>query len=89
MFKDMNNNVSNTNTFQQPRGLTLNQTDEVSCDSCKNTTFKEAMFLRKASRFITGQPKDSYVPIPVFVCAACGHANDEFIPTELKPSVKI
>lgn len=84
-----NNNTIPNNISQQPRGLSLNQTAEVVCDSCKNTTFTEAMFLRKASRFITGQPKDSYVPIPVFICAACGHANDEFVPTELKQSPKV
>jgi hypothetical protein len=40
--------------------------------------------MRKVSRLLTGAPKDSYVPVPVFLCSACGHLNDEFLPAELK-----
>lgn len=78
MFADLNSNQ------QAPTRVTLKDTDAVVCDECKNTTFTEAMMMRKASRLLTGAPKDSYIPIPTFVCTSCGHVNDEFIPVELK-----
>ncbi len=60
------------------------QTSEVICDECRNVTFKEVVFLRKASALITGAPKDSYIPIPTFACVKCGNVNDEFVPDQLK-----
>ena len=68
----------------RPTSITLKDTTSVECDECKNTTFNEAMVMRKVSRLLTGAPKDSYVPVPVFLCSACGHLNDEFLPAELK-----
>lgn len=69
---------------QRPTSITLKDTTGVACDECSNTTFSEAMIMRKVSRLLTGAPKDSYVPVPVFLCSACGHLNDEFLPAELK-----
>lgn len=69
---------------QRPTSITLKDTTSVECDECKNTTFNEAMIMRRVSRLLTGAPKDSYVPVPVFLCSACGHLNDEFLPAELK-----
>ena len=73
----------NTPPATQPR-VTMKDTSEVKCDECGNTAFTEAVMMRKVSRLLTGAPKDSYVPIPVFLCSACGHLNDEFLPAELK-----
>jgi uncharacterized Zn finger protein len=70
--------------INQSRNITLDSTTEVKCDECESITFTEAVMMRKASRLLTGQPKDSYVPIPTFVCVSCGHVNDEFLPNELK-----
>jgi len=71
-------------------GVTLDSTTEVSCDECHSTTFSEAVMMRKVSRIVTGAAKDSYVPIPVFICTACGCVNDEFIPLELrKPKITV
>jgi len=68
---------------RQP-SITLKDTTSVECDACKNTTFNESLIMRKVSRLLTGAPKDSYVPVPVFLCSACGHLNEEFLPAELK-----
>jgi hypothetical protein len=46
--------------------------------------FIEGVMLRKASRFITGTAQDAVIPIPVFSCSACGHVNEEFIPSQLR-----
>ena len=68
----------------QQKQITLAMTEGVKCDECSNTTFTEAVIIRKASRLLTGAPKDSYIPIPVFLCSACGGLNNEFIPAEVK-----
>jgi uncharacterized Zn finger protein len=62
----------------------IKDTQAISCDKCKSEVFSEGVILRKASRFVTGTPKDAIIPIPVFRCASCGHLNDEFIPKMLK-----
>lgn len=72
-------------TLNQPQQrIALRDTQSVQCDECKGETFTETMFMRRVSRLISGAPKDSYMPIPSFQCAACGHVNEEFIPTELR-----
>ena len=68
--------LSGNNTSQQKQ--------QGVCEECKSITFTETFLLRKVSRILTGQPKDTYVPIPLFMCTSCGHVNDEFYPNELK-----
>jgi hypothetical protein len=63
--------------------ISLDKTTGVFCDSCQNTTFQEALILRKASKFLTGTEQDAVIPIPTFVCSKCGHVNDDFYPKEL------
>lgn len=81
--------------FQQEMGkptqqrVTLDQTTEVVCESCKKNVFQEGMFLRRVSPLISGQSKDSYIPIPTFVCVNCGEVNDCFIPEELKSKIQL
>jgi len=65
--------------------VSLRDTQQVECDECKNTTFQQVVMMRRVSRILTGAPKDSYMPIPTFQCASCGHVNEEFLPAELKP----
>lgn len=40
--------------------------------------------LRKVSKFLTGDAQDGVLPIQTFVCAKCGHINEDFMPKELK-----
>ena len=82
----MNNNEIRRNQQGQPV-VTLNETTDVKCDKCQGTVFTDGMLLRRASTLVTGQPHDSYIPIPVFVCSSCGNVNDEFIPPALKSSL--
>lgn len=72
----MNNNLK--------LNVSLDKTVSIVCEKCGNQTFTEAVILRKVSRFLTGQPQDGLVPIPVFSCCSCGHVNNEFLPSELK-----
>lgn len=69
--------------------LSVKDTSEVVCDNCKGTTFSEGMFLRKVSALLTGQPKDSYLPIATFYCVKCHTVNDCFIPDELKNKIQL
>jgi hypothetical protein len=81
-MSDINNSMPMAGVA--PRGLTIDQTTEVTCDKCNNNVFQDGSFLRRASKLITGAAKDSYIPIPTFVCSKCGEVNEEFIPAELK-----
>ena len=67
--------------------ITIDQTTEIKCDACGNTTFIEVMYLRRASALLTGSAKDGIVPIPTISCAACGNINQEFIPEQLKSNI--
>lgn len=63
-----------------PNGVDISMSTEIKCEneSCGNNTFKEVFLMRKISKLITGSPNDSYLPIPTFQCASCGHINKEF-----------
>jgi DNA-directed RNA polymerase subunit RPC12/RpoP len=63
---------------QQQLNITVDKTTEVVCENCGSNTFTEGMFLRKASKFLTGQAQDSIIPVPTFICAQCGKVNEEF-----------
>jgi DNA-directed RNA polymerase subunit M/transcription elongation factor TFIIS len=64
--------------------LDISQTTAVTCDECGHTFFEQVLHLRKASGFLTGTGKDTFVPIPVFACKKCGHINQEFLPKEVE-----
>lgn len=50
----------------------------IKCENCENDTFEEVVKLRKLSKIITAQEKDTLVPIPMFACKKCGNINKEF-----------
>jgi hypothetical protein len=55
-------------------------TTGIKCEKCECETFREVVYIRKASKLLTGQPNDSIIPIPTFQCSSCGHINKEFTP---------
>lgn len=68
----------------QPKiNITLDKTTPVVCDECGSDVFSEVIFLRKASRFVTGTAQDALVPIPAFACAKCKHVNEDMMPADL------
>jgi DNA-directed RNA polymerase subunit M/transcription elongation factor TFIIS len=69
---------------KQQINLSLDKTTEIKCEKCGNTTFSDAVLMRKASKFLTGTQQDSYIPIPVFACTKCQHVNIEFLPPQLR-----
>jgi DNA-directed RNA polymerase subunit M/transcription elongation factor TFIIS len=76
-----NLNVENQNS---EASNILKETTEVECEKCKNTTFLAGALLRKISPLLTQTGRPGFLPIQTFVCAKCGHSNDELIPEELK-----
>ena len=77
----------NTNQ-QKPVQLkvSIDKTLPLICESCASQAFQEAVMLRKVSKFLTGDAQDGILPIATFVCAKCGHINEDFLPKELKKS---
>ena len=65
---------------QQQLKLSLNETTALTCEECESELFREAVMIRKASRFITGTPQDAMIPVPVFACLKCNHVNEVFLP---------
>jgi hypothetical protein len=64
--------------------ISLDKTEEITCEQCNHNVFQEGLMLRKASKFLTGTPQDALIPLPVFSCAKCGWVNEEFLPEPLK-----
>jgi len=60
--------------------ISLDKTQEITCEKCNHNVFQEGLMLRKASKFLTGTTQDALIPLPVFSCSSCGHVNEEFLP---------
>ncbi|MDB4343476.1 hypothetical protein OAA15_00485 [bacterium] len=58
------------------------QTTEVVCSNCNNDVFIQALKMRKISAILSPTGEESYIPVPVFACKACGNINEEFLPKE-------
>lgn len=74
-----------TNQMPEPpkRRLSLAQTEEVTC-SCGHNMFHENTMLRKMSRILTGEEKDTLIPVQILICSKCATPLDFTIPPELK-----
>jgi DNA-directed RNA polymerase subunit RPC12/RpoP len=62
------------------QGIDISKTTGIVCENCGHNVFREAAFLRIASRFLTGSPRDIIAPVATFECAKCNHVNDQFNP---------
>jgi hypothetical protein len=74
----------------QQKQLKVGLTDgtPVKC-SCGSLNFMPLMRFFKFSALLTGSPKDSFMPIEVFVCGQCGEVLQDLLPNELKSKPKI
>ena len=63
----------------------LENSSPIICESCGGDTFREATYLRKISRLLTGSQEDMIVPVPTFTCAQCSHVNEQFQVKDAKP----
>lgn len=64
--------------------IKIEDTKEVVCEKCGHDVFQFGAFMRSVSPILTGANKTTYVPVETTYCVKCGHANEEFRPTELK-----
>lgn len=58
----------------------------VKCVKCGGANFMQLLRFFKFSALLTGSPKDSLMPIEVFVCGQCGETLEELLPNDLKSS---
>ena len=56
------------------------KTTPIVCEACGNETFKPIFFLRKISRFLTGEDIDRVLPMDSLACVKCNNVNKEFNP---------
>lgn len=70
--------------MEKQLNISLDKTTSMNCNNCGHNVFHEGVILRKASRFLTGTPQDSLIPIPIFACIKCGGVNKEFLPLQLR-----
>lgn len=53
----------------------------IKCEECEGEVFvQERIKIKQISKFLTGAPQDSIIPMPVIACANCGHVNKLFEP---------
>ena len=50
----------------------------VKCEECGKIYFEKVTVIKKISKLLTGSPEDQLVPMETYVCAKCGHMNEEF-----------
>jgi hypothetical protein len=56
------------------------------CNECDGMYFRQVMAINKVSKLLTGNDKDTMVPVPVFRCDDCGSIPPEFQPIKAKPT---
>ncbi len=73
----------------QAPGIKLEQTSGLLCESCGNNTFREAVMIRKVSRFLSpsASGKDEPLIVPVFTCTKCDQVVTEFLPEALRKPI--
>jgi len=76
-------NEQPNNTDMKMKGVSLKDARDIKC-SCGNQIFMTGFMFKKFSRLLTGAPKDSLVPIELYLCTGCGKPLDELLPEELK-----
>ena len=63
---------------QMQEQIDISKTSAINCESCKNSTFKQSLLLRKLSALVSPNGQETLVPVQVFACEKCGHVNSEF-----------
>jgi DNA-directed RNA polymerase subunit RPC12/RpoP len=68
----------------QQQQITLDKTKPIVCKKCGGDVFFPGAKFRSVSRLLTGQAKDSIIPVEVYTCGDCGTILDELLPAELR-----
>ena len=63
-------------------GVDLSNSTPYVCEKCGHDTFVTAFKLRTIPAIVSPTGESMLVPVQVFMCAECGHINDEFLPPD-------
>ena len=71
---------------QEKVNININPKDTlpIVCENCGCEKFRPIFFLRKISKFMTGEADDRVMPIDSLACLECNHVNLEFAPPIVK-----
>jgi hypothetical protein len=50
----------------------------VACEICNSEVLKQVYVIKHISALLTGDSKDTYIPVPIFACNSCNHINEVF-----------
>lgn len=50
----------------------------LSCEKCGCELMKQVTVIKTVSRLLTGDSKDTFIPVPIFACNSCDHVNKIF-----------
>lgn len=64
-----------------PMKVNQQQLEDVVCENCGCTHFREVSFLKRVPSFMTQTGQPGFVGINQYACAKCGHINEEFMNT--------
>ena len=57
----------------------------IKCEECDGIYFRQVVAINQVSKFLTGNDKDTMVPVPTFRCDDCGAIPEDFQPVTTKP----
>lgn len=57
--------------------ISFDQTTPIKCSKCESEVFQMGFSFRRASKFLTGNPKDIDIPFQVVYCTSCGTVNKD------------
>ena len=66
------------NTPDLSQTLDMSKAQQMNCEECKNTTFKQTLMIHKMSALVSPNGQETIIPTGVFACEQCGHVNEEF-----------
>lgn len=58
------------------------------CEKCGSQLMKQVTVIKVVSGLLTGESRDTLIPVPLFACNSCSHVNKIFA-EELKLGSKI
>lgn len=79
---DINGN-ERTSTPKEPK-YTMADSEEMKCAECGDNIFVQGVQFRKISKIITGEPRDTLIPIEIYLCGSCGEINMELYMDTMK-----
>ncbi len=58
----------------------LKNAENIKCVECDGIFFQSVSMFKKISRLLTGDSKDTVIPVPAYRCSDCGAVAEQFLP---------